>query len=159
MNRLEKKDFEQLSQRGISEKQIERQLAQFATGFPFLKIEAAATIGHGMMAVDANGRKEFIDKWHAYKKSGDHRILKFVPASGAASRMFKDMFEFLQAENVGRGFLQVLQDVRQADVERVYVPAGDVHGAVFRVSIFVSSGRMFALNHGFRAFSIRSFYA
>lgn len=99
MNRLEKKDFEQLSQRGISEKQIERQLAQFATGFPFLKIEAAATIGHGMMAVDANGRKEFIDKWHAYKKRGDHRILKFVPASGAASRMFKDMFEFLQADN------------------------------------------------------------
>ena len=69
------------------------------------------------------------------------------------------LFEFLQAEDVGRGFLQVLQDVRQADVERVYVPTGDVHGAVFRVSIFVSSGRMFALNHGFRAFSIRSFYA
>ena len=38
-----------------------------------------------------------MDVWDAYKQ-GDKKIVKFVPASGAASRMFKNMFEFLGAD-------------------------------------------------------------
>ena len=39
----------------------------------------------------------YLQAWDAYKQ-GEKTIVKFVPASGAASRMFKNMFEFLGAE-------------------------------------------------------------
>ena len=41
---LSQQDLKQLAQKGISEQQIERQLGEFKTGFPFLKLEAAAAI-------------------------------------------------------------------------------------------------------------------
>lgn len=76
--------------------QVEHQLQQFKDGFPFLKLEAAAAVGKGIVAPDEAGRKEAKAAWEAYKKS--HKVLKFVPASGAASRMFKNMFAFLNAD-------------------------------------------------------------
>ncbi len=87
----------QLKEKGISEKQIESQLKQFETGFPFLHLEGAAAVGNGIVAVDEAGQQACINAWEMYKNAG-HTVLKFVPASGAASRMFKDMFEFLDAD-------------------------------------------------------------
>ena len=89
-------DKAQLEAKGISEAQIEQQLRDFQTGFPFLKLKGAAALGRGIMAVDDEQADCYIDAWNRYKDEG-HRITKFVPASGAASRMFKDMFEFLSA--------------------------------------------------------------
>jgi len=86
-----------LEAKGISEAQIEQQLRDFQTGFPFLKLAGAAAIGHGIMAVSDEQEKACIKAWDDYKAEG-HHITKFVPASGAASRMFKDMFEFLSAD-------------------------------------------------------------
>jgi len=94
---LTEKDQKQIAQRGISEAQIEQQLRDFQTGFPFLKLAGAAAIGHGIMAVSDEQEKACIKAWDDYKAEG-HHITKFVPASGAASRMFKDMFEFLSAD-------------------------------------------------------------
>ncbi len=90
-------DLKQISQKGMSEKQVEQQLQQFESGFPFLKLEAAASIGHGIMAPDEAARKQYVAAWEDYKKA-DHRVVKFVPASGAASRMFKDIFAFVDAD-------------------------------------------------------------
>ncbi|MBQ7572269.1 MAG: DUF4301 family protein, partial [Bacteroidaceae bacterium] len=86
-----------LEAKGISEAQIEQQLRDFQTGFPFLKLAGAAAIGRGIMAVSDEQEKACIKAWDDYKAEG-HHITKFVPASGAASRMFKDMFEFLSAD-------------------------------------------------------------
>ena len=93
---LTKKDLDQLALKGISEEQINTQLEEFKTGFPFLKLEAAASIGHGIIAPDSEERQRMVDAWNAYKAEGK-KIVKFVPASGAASRMFKDMFAFVDA--------------------------------------------------------------
>lgn len=93
---LSQQDLKQLSEKGISEEMLCKQLESFEKGFPFLKIEAAAAVGHGIVKPDDGERKSFIDAWNDYKSAG-HRIVKFVPASGAASRMFKDMFAFLNA--------------------------------------------------------------
>ncbi len=90
-------DKKQLEAKGISEAQIEQQLRDFQTGFPFLKLAGAAAIGRGIVAVDEAKEKACIKAWEDYKAEG-HHITKFVPASGAASRMFKDMFEFLDAD-------------------------------------------------------------
>ena len=94
---LTQQDLKQLAQKGISEQQIETQLGQFKTGFPFLKLEAAAAIGKGIVAPDEASRKSYVEAWQQYKAAG-RKVVKFVPASGAASRMFKDMFAFVDAD-------------------------------------------------------------
>ncbi len=94
---LSQEDLKQIALKGITEEQIKTQLEQFKTGFPFLRLEAAAGINHGIMAPDKNERAAYEKAWTNYKAEG-RRVVKFVPASGAASRMFKDMFAFLDAD-------------------------------------------------------------
>ena len=90
-------DKKQIESRGMTVEQVERQLVQHKEGFPFLKIEAAAAVGKGIIAPDATAQKEAEQAWEDYKREG-HKVVKFVPASGAASRMFKNMFAFLSAD-------------------------------------------------------------
>ena len=94
---LSQEDLKQIASKGISPEQIDAQLKEFATGFPFLKLEAAAAIGKGIVAPTEEERETYIKAWDEYKGQGK-KIVKFVPASGAASRMFKDMFAFLSAD-------------------------------------------------------------
>ena len=94
---LSQQDLSQIADKGISEEKLNKQLEEFETGFPFLKLEAAAAVGHGIMVPDEEEREAYIKAWDAYKAQGKN-IVKFVPASGAASRMFKNMFAFLSAD-------------------------------------------------------------
>ncbi|MBQ0048973.1 MAG: DUF4301 family protein [Bacteroidales bacterium] len=91
-------DKQQLQEKGISEEQIAKQLTSFREGFPYLKLRAAASVGNGILSLNDDEVSKYIQAWDAYKAEG-HHITKFVPASGAASRMFKNMFEFLSGEN------------------------------------------------------------
>ena len=86
-----------LEKKGISEAQIAEQLACFEKGFPFLKLDGAASIDKGILRPTNAESDSYLQAWDAYKQ-GEKTIVKFVPASGAASRMFKNMFEFLGAE-------------------------------------------------------------
>ena len=106
---LSQQDLQQIASKGITEEKIAQQLNEFKTGFPFLKLEAAAAIDKGIVAPDDKERKAYIDAWNAYKAEG-RQIVKFVPASGAASRMFKDMFAFVSAD----------YDVPTTDFEKKY---------------------------------------
>ncbi|MBQ7421661.1 MAG: DUF4301 family protein [Prevotella sp.] len=94
---LSLQDLKQLAKKGISEENLNKQLDEFKTGFPFLKLKAAASIGNGIIAPTDSERAKYIEKWQEYKNRGK-KIVKFVPASGAASRMFKDLYAFLSAD-------------------------------------------------------------
>ena len=94
---LSERDLMQIADKGISEKQIENQLNEFKTGFPFLRLEAAASVERGIVATTAESRDKYEKCWEQFKAAGN-KVVKFVPASGAASRMFKDMFAFVDAE-------------------------------------------------------------
>lgn len=94
---LRPEDLEQLNQKGITEEQVEAQLARFRTGFPYLKINDAARSGQGIVVLDEAERKEAVERWHKYLADGGE-VCKFVPASGAASRMFKALFEFVDGD-------------------------------------------------------------
>jgi len=94
---LSQQDLTQIAQRGISEEQVEHQLGEIKKGFPFLRIEAAASIDKGIIAPTEEKRKKYLEDWTQYVESG-HKVVKFVPASGAASRMFKNLFAFLGAD-------------------------------------------------------------
>ena len=94
---ISKADQALLSKKGISAEQVAEQLKTFKTGFPFLKVESAATIGKGILNPTEAEVEKYLGIWDSYCTAGNS-ILKFVPASGAASRMFKDLFGFLSAD-------------------------------------------------------------
>ncbi|WP_029905520.1 DUF4301 family protein [Prevotella sp. 10(H)] len=85
-----------LEEKGISPEEFQKQIDDFKSGFPFLEISAPASVEKGIKVIPPDREEEYLDAWDAYKASG-RTIMKFVPASGAASRMFKDLFEFLDA--------------------------------------------------------------
>lgn len=89
-------DLKQISEKGISEEMLRGQLEAFGKGFPFLRLSAAAAVGNGIMAPTEEQTGHYIDEWKRYKATR-RKIEKFVPASGAASRMFKDLYAFLDA--------------------------------------------------------------
>ena len=95
---LNKEDLRQILEKGISEEQINRQLEEFRRGFPFLQLEGAATPGKGVEVLDETACEEACREWKEYQSAG-HRVVKFVPASGAASRMFKNLFAFLNGDH------------------------------------------------------------
>lgn len=90
-------DKELLAKKGITEAQIAEQLTCFRKGFPYLKLDAAASLERGVLAPGMDEQGAYLAAWDAYKGQ-EKTIVKFVPASGAASRMFKDLFEFRSAE-------------------------------------------------------------
>ncbi len=94
---LTDKDLIILKEKGLSEKDIQNQLQNFIDGFPFLNLKASASIQKGIMTVE-DKQLYYQQIWDNYSNQ-NHRIIKFVPASGAASRMFKNLFEFLETED------------------------------------------------------------
>jgi hypothetical protein len=85
-------DQRQIAERGMNLKDVEKQLQNFQDGFPPIPLVAAATVKHGIQQVTAKKIEELVELYRLY--SEDHKVVKFVPASGAASRMFKHLYEF-----------------------------------------------------------------
>lgn len=90
---LNEKDLQLLENKGISASMIEAQIKRFETGFPQLRIQSVATVGNGIMRLSEKDINHYIKLWRQSQQEGV-TIEKFVPASGAASRMFKNMFAF-----------------------------------------------------------------
>lgn len=91
-------DIKFLDSKGISKETIEEQLKMIADGFPYLQIDAPATPGNGIFILSDSLKKNSEDIWNQYLEKGG-KVLKMVPASGAASRMFKDLFAFLNGDD------------------------------------------------------------
>ena len=97
---MTKEDKLLIDKKGIAPEVIDRQLARFESGFPYLKIENVATVGHGIVKLDDAATASAMKTWREFQ-AGNGTIEKFVPASGAASRMFKDIFAFVNAQKAG----------------------------------------------------------
>ena len=88
-----KQDLEQLSQMGLSPEGVQLQIDNFKKGFPKSHLDAAATPDNG--GIRCLSDKEIARYEKQYRAlARDKKILKFIPASGAATRMFKDLYSF-----------------------------------------------------------------
>ena len=96
---LSSQDLAFIAERGSDAASVETQIQYFKTGFPFLNIHKAATIGDGMIRLE----EEQVDGAAAAFEAqlANLKVVKFVPASGAASRMFKHLFSFV-TDNTGK---------------------------------------------------------
>ncbi len=90
-------DLQQIKDKGLTVDKIKKQINNFITGFPHIILSAAATLNNGLNTYTHDEAvlmaNYFDDNFKEYE------ILKFVPASGAASRMFKSLFKFRESYN------------------------------------------------------------
>jgi len=102
MGMLSKEDLKQISDRGITEETIVKQIGHFISGFPYVTLVKPAAPGDGMLVFPPDRQQKYIS--HFEEKLPVLKAVKFVPASGAASRMFKNLFEFREKLKAGADF-------------------------------------------------------
>lgn len=85
-------DKTQILERGSSLEVVEQQIKNFETGFPFADVAKAATVGDGLIRLSEEEVNEMANNYQLVSEV--LKVVKFVPASGAASRMFKALFEY-----------------------------------------------------------------
>ena len=89
-----KKDLSLIKKRGMDKAKIEEQLKHFETGFPKVKLVNPAIIADGIMKIEDEEIKVFRDNYINRPKKLS--VIKFVPASGAATRMFQKLYDFIK---------------------------------------------------------------
>lgn len=94
MIQLSERDHQQLKEKDLTPEDINRQIEQFKKGFPFIKLDRPATNDDGIFDFSEERTDELVNYYEQEQKNYD--IIKFVPASGAASRMFKNLYAFMQ---------------------------------------------------------------
>ena len=85
------RDIQQIKKRGIDPAEAKKQIALLRQTFPFMKLVKASSVSQGITRLTSRQIKEFSE---VYAEAKNVEVLKFVPASGAATRMFKALFEF-----------------------------------------------------------------
>jgi hypothetical protein len=90
-------DHDQILVQGVTPEQIDKQIQYFVNGFPYLNVIKAATIGDGIVRIDEDQLSAYIHRFDAAAHERD--LVKFVPASGAATRMFKSLFAALDGKS------------------------------------------------------------
>lgn len=88
------KDIVAMRRRDIAPAVAQEQIANFISGFPALDIDRAATVGDGIKSLDPE-QAEVLARSYDKMVGKGMNVQKFVPASGAATRMFKDLFEYV----------------------------------------------------------------
>ncbi|MEJ5349116.1 MAG: DUF4301 family protein [Desulfosoma sp.] len=91
-------DLKQMQELGISRWEVERQLALFEKRKITLELHRPCTLGDGIVGLDSQMAQLCEEAYKKALKKG--RFLKFVPASGAATRMFQDLFAVLDRKPV-----------------------------------------------------------
>ncbi|MDO6737312.1 DUF4301 family protein [Wenyingzhuangia sp. 2_MG-2023] len=90
--RLEQKLREEIDKRGITKEMLAHQMLAFVKGTPTIKLDRIATLGDGIIEINSYDRSKFMNIYNL--KQQEVSIVKFTPASGLASRMFKGLSEF-----------------------------------------------------------------
>ena len=88
---------QQILQQGMNLEKVEEQIKNFIENFPFLNVQAPAAIGEGIRQLSKEDLQFFINTYE--QGASIKEIVKFVPASGAASRMFKDLYSYLDSDD------------------------------------------------------------
>ena len=91
------KDIKQIEGKGLTLQKVEDQIQTFKKGLSFINIKDVATIGKGIIEITEDQKQHYINNFD--RKKDRISIIKFVPASGAATRMFKFLFQFLKDYN------------------------------------------------------------
>ena len=96
---------------GLTVAQVEAQIEAFKSGFPSLEVVKAASPEDGITCLSEEACEAAVK--HYDEKAEQLEVVKFVPASGAATRMFKELFEFVNDDKRGKGINTLLQNIEK----------------------------------------------
>ena len=94
---LSDEDLKQIEARGMSREQVISQLETFRKGFSYARLIRPCTVGDGIEVLKKADLARLKETFSAAALAG--RVMKFVPASGAATRMFKSLIAFHERHN------------------------------------------------------------
>ncbi|MCH9660664.1 MAG: DUF4301 family protein, partial [Bacteroidetes bacterium] len=121
---LTEKDIDQIEAQGLTVNKVYKQLETFAKGVPFVNVVTAASVGNGIQQISQD-KKHLLEQFYDDKKEVLD-IVKFVPASGAATRMFKFLHEFLEGFNPDEElYRNYIKNHKSEDVERFFNALSD----------------------------------
>ena len=92
-----KEDIQQIEKKGLTVDKVKSQIELFKSGVSFINLKEAATVGNGILKLTEKEEEKYATLFN--EKYEHKKIVKFVPASGAATRMFEFLFEFLTTYN------------------------------------------------------------
>lgn len=104
-----KEDLKNFKNKDIKAEDVNRQLANFEKGFDFVNLSEPATIDNGIIRIAPEEEEHLLENYEQARQKCD--LLKMVPASGSASRMFKDLFTFMDTyKGTEEEFLEFVQE-------------------------------------------------
>ena len=118
-------DLQQIADHGLTPARVETQLENFRRGFPWLNVVRAASPADGIVILDAAQADAAVARYE--KAAAGLGIVKFVPASGAATRMFKELFEFVNEGKPRQGHRHAAVEPRQVRL-RTRIESGASRG-------------------------------
>ncbi len=104
-------DLRQIAEHGLTFETVEQQIENFRRGFPSLPVVRAAAPNDGIQTLDEAAADSAADRYD--KAVTGLSVVKFVPASGAATRMFKELFEFINDDKRGKGIDTLLDNIKK----------------------------------------------
>ncbi|MBW1951381.1 MAG: DUF4301 family protein [Deltaproteobacteria bacterium] len=87
-------DLRQIRAHGLEESEVRRQLALFRAPRPYVRLVRPCTVGDGIIRLTQGQAEAFASSFEGVAEEG--RCMLFVPASGAATRMFKSLLWYLE---------------------------------------------------------------
>ncbi len=104
---------------GISEEKLNHQLSVFMQGIPFIELDRPCTINDGIIKIPENQFDSLLELHD--QAAFNSRLSKFVPASGAATRMFKQLFAIQNLrENIDKNIDEGLQGTDISRLEELH---------------------------------------
>ena len=147
-------DLQQIADHGLTLARVETQLENFRRGFPWLNVVRAASPGDGIAVLDDAQAEAAVARYE--KAAAGLGIVKFVPASGAATRMFKELFEFVNEGKRGKGIDTLLSNLDKfafaPELKEVLLEGADDRATV---NAIVNEG----LNYGHKPKGLVTFHA
>ena len=147
------KEISEITAHGLTVEQVEAQIEAFKRGFPSLEVVKAASPEDGIVCLS----EEECDKAvkHYDEVAEQLEVVKFVPASGAATRMFKELFEFVNDDKRGKGIDTLLQNIEKfAFYEELKATGVDFADDKAVVSAIIKEG----LNYGAKPKGLVTFH-
>jgi hypothetical protein len=129
LNLLSNEDLKAMDKKGINVQEVLRQLETFRRGIKPIRLIKPATLGDGIVRIPPDERKLLVSIHDQAAERG--RMLKFVPASGVASRMFRDWYRWYQkgridSDEVANKFLEdVVRFAFYDDLRKVMAQGGE----------------------------------
>ena len=95
MGEWSEEDRKQITAQGLNVEEVERQIKIFRRGVPPVRLNRPCRAGDGIVVIPETEQQNLLAAYEEARRT--HRLTKFVPASGAASRMFREWYRCLDA--------------------------------------------------------------